>query len=122
MRERKAVRVLVCGGRDFEDVALAHDALDRLHYQHGFVLVIEGDARGADRIAGEWADLRGIEHAKFPAAWATLGRAAGPIRNEKMLREGKPDLVIAFPGGKGTAHMVRIAREAGVRVIEVLKD
>jgi hypothetical protein len=84
-------------------------------------MMIEGDARGADRIAGEWADLRGIEHVNFSADWKKLGRTAGPIRNEQMLREGKPDLVIALPGGRGTAHMVRIAREAGVRVIEITK-
>jgi hypothetical protein len=84
-------------------------------------VLIEGDARGADRIAGEWADLRDIEHIKFTADWKKFGRPAGPIRNEQMLREGKPDLVIALPGSRGTAHMVRIAREASVRVIEITK-
>jgi hypothetical protein len=48
-------------------------------------------------------------------AWA--GKA-GPIRKQQMLDEGKPDLVVAFPGGRGTAHMVRIARAAGIEVIE----
>jgi hypothetical protein len=115
------MRVLVCGGRDFEDVAFAHATLDRLHAEHRFRVLIEGDARGADRIAGEWADRRGLEHVKFPADWEGLGRAAGPIRNAQMLREGKPDLVIALPGHRGTAHMVRIARAAGVRVIEIAK-
>jgi hypothetical protein len=95
-------------------LAFAHAALDRLHAEHQFVVLIEGDARGADRIAGEGADLRGVEHVKFPADWEKLGRKAGPIRNEQMLRAGKADLVVAFPGARGTAHMVRIAREAGV--------
>jgi hypothetical protein len=53
------------------------------------------------------------------AEWETLGRKAGPIRNERMLTEGKPDLVVAFPGGRGTAHMTRLAREAGVEVVEI---
>jgi hypothetical protein len=113
------MRVLVCGGRQFDDVSFARAILDRLHAEHRFQVLIEGDARGADRIAGDWADLRGVEHVKFPADWEKLGRKAGPIRNEQMLREGKPDLVIALPGGRGTANMVRIAREAGVRVIEI---
>ena len=56
----------------------------------------------------------------FPADWIRHGRAAGPIRNEQMLREGCPDLVVAFhddPGlGRGTADMVRRALAAGVPV------
>lgn len=111
--------VLVCGGREFTGAAFVYATLDRLHALYQFSLVIEGDARGADRLGGEWADSRGIPHMKYPADWENLGRAAGPIRNAQMLREGRPDLVVAFPGGRGTAHMVRIAREAGVEVIEV---
>lgn len=53
------------------------------------------------------------------ADWEDLGRKAGPIRNQRMLDDGRPELVVAFPGGPGTAHMCRIAREAGVEVIEV---
>lgn len=56
----------------------------------------------------------------YHADWNAHGRSAGPIRNAKMLAEGKPDLVVAFPGGKGTAHMVGIARKAGVPVVEML--
>lgn len=113
------MKVLVCGGRDFDDVAFAHAELDRLHKEHVFTVLIEGDAKGADRIAGEWADLHGIEHVKYPADWAIHGRAAGPIRNEQMLNEGKPDLVVALPGGRGTAHMVRVAKLASVLVIDL---
>ena len=51
------------------------------------------------------------------AEWHRLGRKAGPIRNQRMLDEGKPDLVVAFPGGTGTAGMVALACKAGVRVI-----
>ena len=117
--EESEMRVLFCGGRDFDDVALAHATLDRLHREFCFQILMEGDARGADRIAGEWADLRSVEHLRFPADWEGLGRKAGPIRNHAMLKDGRPDLVVAFPGRRGTAHMVRISREAGVRVIEV---
>jgi len=82
-------------------------------------VVIEGDARGADRIAGYWARKNRIENLKYPADWDKIGRRAGLARNRQMLREGKPDVVVAFPGGSGTAHMVRIEKEAGVEVIEV---
>lgn len=112
------MRVLVCGGRDFDDPSFLDMTLDRLHREHGFSILIEGGARGANRLAGAWADVRGIAHEKYPADSEGLGRKAGPIRNEKMLGEGKPDLVVTFPGGRGTAHMTMIAKEAGVRVID----
>jgi predicted Rossmann-fold nucleotide-binding protein len=41
------------------------------------------------------------------------------VRNRQMLTEGRPDLVVAFPGGKGTANMVALARKAGVEIVEV---
>ncbi len=55
----------------------------------------------------------------YEADWHEHGRAAGPIRNARMIAEGRPDLVIAFPGGRGTADMVSRARKAGIEVREV---
>lgn len=85
------------------------------------VTIITGAARGADRFGGDWAAIEHCLLEEFPAAWEHHGRAAGPIRNRQMLKEGKPDLVIAFPGGNGTANMVKQARQAGVEVIEIEK-
>lgn len=113
------MRVLVCGGRAYEEREHLFVTLDRLHRARGITLVIAGGARGADTLAEEWAKDRSVPHQIFHAEWDTLGRPAGPIRNQRMLDEGKPDLVVAFPGGKGTADMVRRAYEAGVRVMEV---
>lgn len=59
---------------------------------------------------------------EFPAKWKMYGRSAGAIRNAVMLSEFQPDIVVAFPGGRGTAHMVRIARAAGIDVIEISSD
>ena len=81
--------------------------------------MIDGDQRGADRMAGRWARLRGIENLIFTADWAKRGKGAGPIRNQRMLDEGRPDLVVAFLGGKGTTDMVRRAERAGVAVQRV---
>jgi hypothetical protein len=112
------MRVLVTGGRDFSDRTLLFEALDRLHTAHGFTVLIHGDANGADRLSGEWAASKGIKVEVHPADWKKHGRAAGPIRNQKMLEE-KPELVVAFPGGKGTADMVRKAKQAGLEVVMV---
>ena len=113
------MRVLVCGGRQFAARDFIFMTLDDLRRERGVVALMEGCARGADSIAGEWADARGVEHLTFPADWKALKRKAGPIRNQQMLDEGRPDLVVAFPGGKGTAHMSRIADEAGVETLAV---
>ena len=112
------MRLLVCGGRGFSDTERVYSTLDRLKRECVIDAIIEGDARGADRIAGYWARRNRIDNIKFPADWTRDGRAAGPRRNERMLREGKPDAVLAFPGGKGTAHMKQIAQRAGIPVIE----
>ena len=110
------MRVLVCGGRDFADFAMACRTLDELHAETPISVVIHGAARGADTMAESWARSRGVAYERYPADWDRDGRAAGPIRNRRMLVEGKPDLVVAFPGGRGTANMVEQAAKAGVRV------
>jgi hypothetical protein len=115
-------RVLVCGGRDYADRVTLFRVLDMMRDSpHGIGCIIHGAARGADALAGAWAAERGIECVPFPADWNGDGRrAAGPIRNSRMLAEGKPDIVVAFPGGNGTADMVRKAEAAGVRVVRVV--
>lgn len=112
------MRLLITGGRNFDDRDLMWSTLDRLHAEHHFTLLIHGGARGADRLAGEWARERGVEVLACPADRKRHGRAAGPKQNRQMLAE-KPDLVVAFPGDSGTRHMVLIAEDAGVKVIVV---
>ncbi len=112
------MRLLVCGGRDFVNREFVFAALDRAHAMRPVAVLIHGAARGADTIGAEWAKARGIQALAFPADWNRDGKAAGPIRNKRMLDEGKPDCVVAFPGGSGTAHMVRISREAKLPVWE----
>lgn len=110
---------IVCGGRDFTNAKLLQTTLDRLAVEYGITRIVHGAARGADTLAHKWAEAGGTEVEKYPAKWSSLGPKAGPIRNSEMLHAEKPDLVIAFPGGKGTADMIRKARAAGVTVIEV---
>ncbi len=139
------MRVLVCGGRTFgemprgvligsleyikaskrvsEERHLLNVTLNHLPQRPS--IIIHGDARGADRLADHWARTSGIPPLPFKANWfpngreGGLDRSAGPKRNQHMLDEGKPDLVVAFPGGSGTADMVKRARSAGVETMEV---
>lgn len=113
------MRVLVCGGRDFSDTALVYRTLDEFARADHVDCIIEGDAPGVDRIAGYWAKKRRVDLRLFPAEWHKHGRAAGPIRNQKMIDVGKPDIVLAFPGGDGTADMVSRARAAKIDLIEI---
>jgi UDP-N-acetylmuramoylalanine-D-glutamate ligase len=110
-------RVLVCGGRNYRDTRTVSRVLDKLDPKP--TMIIQGGADGADACASLYASRRKIDERVFWADWKKHGRAAGPIRNQQMLDEGKPDLVVAFPGSVGTADMVRRAKAEGVRVIEV---
>jgi hypothetical protein len=110
-------RVLVCGGREYVDRDAVYASLDRLHSEYKFTTLIAGGARGADTLAAQWAEDRGVPSQVYMADWQGHGRKAGPIRNQRMLDDGRPDLVIAFPGGKGTAGMMALSRQAGIKVI-----
>lgn len=114
------MRVLVCGGRDFTDYWLVQEVLNGQHKAEPITCLIEGGALGADRFAHRWATDRGIEVERFAADWR-MGASAGPIRNKAMLIMGRPALVIAFPGGRGTANMVKQARGFGVTVREIVE-
>lgn len=107
-------RVLVCGGRNYTDTARVFDVLDEIE-RDGSVYIIHGGARGADQRAGEWATERGVPCAIVPANWDVYGNGAGPKRNEWML-ELHPDLVVAFPGNRGTHDMVTQAMRRGIPV------
>lgn len=111
------LRVLVCGGRNYDDLGAVWGQLDAWHALQGpIAVVIHGGARGADMLGEKWAISNNVRHMSFKPDWDQFGPAAGPIRNKRMLDEGKPDLVLAFPGGRGTADMVWQSKERGVKV------
>lgn len=110
------MRILVCGGRDYRDTACVTDSLERLRRAGLISLLIHGDASGADRLASQWAREAGMDQVSYPANWKAHGRAAGPMRNRRMLHHGRPQALVAFPGGRGTADMISLARQAGLPV------
>ena len=115
------MRILVCGGRDFggntDDDRKIHAALDKAHVHKPITVLIHGAARGADISGACWAQMHAdITILPYPADWDANPRSAGFIRNQQMLDEGRPEGVIAFPGGRGTSDMVRRARKAGLPV------
>jgi hypothetical protein len=130
------MRVLVCGGRNFRDRHWLNATLSAIHAKTPITKVIQGGAGGADALAKEWARRSGVHCHQEDARWTDLetppvliryrrdGTAynalAGPNRNAKMLKEQTPELVVAFPGGSGTADMMSQARAAGIEVREVI--
>ena len=123
-------RVVAFGGRDYDDKRCAYRVLDAVHERRRITCIIEGEASGADTLARRWAEDRGVEVDPYPADWGNVDRPgavvrrnrrgelydvlAGHIRNERMLREGRPSLAIGFPGGKGTRDMTIRCLEYGV--------
>lgn len=118
--------VQVTGQRNWDDFKAMDRALRAVHPQ----TIVHGNARGADSLARDWAVDNLIREVSFPAQWDLHGKKAGIIRNQEMLdytlamRAGYLDgaLVLAFLDearygeSKGTAHMIRICREAGLEV------
>jgi len=114
--EREGVeRILICGGREFAD----YDYLSKEVSKHRPKLIIHGGAKGADALAGRYADTWGIPCMSFPAPWFYHDKSAGPIRNGWMLRFGTPSIILAFPGGRGTANMIEQAQNVGLPVIQL---
>lgn len=114
------MKVLVCGGRDFTDQTFVNQTLDAIHQATPITKVIHGQCRGADMCANFWAWRKRIPVRGCPAAWVTVGQRidfdAGCKRNQLMLEEHSPDLVVAFPGDGGTADMVQRATARGIPV------
>lgn len=115
------MRLLICGDREWNDYNAILSVLRGYILNNNIEAIIEGEARGADSLARLVAQELKIEVKAFPAKWDEHGKAAGPIRNQQMLDEGKPNIVIAFHDNltvsKGTLDMVTRAKKAGVRVI-----
>lgn len=119
--------IIVCGGRSFGDAKGLFTALDRIKAAYPDMRVLQGAALGADSLAAKWAAARGVPCDAFPARWHSEGRAAGPKRNLRMLahlmtlkQHGYKIGVVAFPGGRGTQHMIESAEAAGVKVHQPL--
>lgn len=113
-----AERILICGDRNWSNLQLIQQKLSEWLTHKSIECVIEGECRGADTLGRIAAERACIPVLKFPADWKEYGKSAGPIRDQQMLKEGKPTIVLAFHNNieisKGTAHMVKIARAAGV--------
>jgi len=109
------LKVIIAGGRDFQ---LGDEDLARLDREVGPVatLVLTGGASGVDAGAERWAHSRGIPVQVVEARWQELGKMAGPIRNGEMAKQA--DMVVLFPGGRGTGSMAKLAQKHGLKILD----
>lgn len=125
--------LLVAGSRDMADYDLLRRSLDSLlRNRLSDVVILHGGAPGADSLAGRYARERGLACEVFEARWGDIERPgalvrrrrdgslydalAGPLRNQRMLDEGRPDAAVLFPsGGPGTRDMLARVETAGIR-------
>lgn len=117
--KRKVVKVIIAGGRDFNDYELLKSKVDyylsnaiKNNYK---IIIVSGTARGADRLGEKYAKEKKYEIAYFPADWS-LGKRAGYIRNEQMALYAKEQgngALIAFwdKQSRGTKHMIDLAKK-----------
>lgn len=104
-------RVIIAGGRDFNDYPLLEQTVDQfLKNVHDKVTIFCGRASGADSLGERYALARGYAIQYFPPDWRRYGRAAGPVRNQKMAENA--DALVAFWDGtsRGTGNMIEAAR------------
>lgn len=116
MRSLPPFRVIIAGGRDFDQYSLLEFQCDRLLVRKPRVMVVSGGARGADMLGERFATRRHYPIKRFSADWERYGNAAGPIRNKQMAEYA--DALIAFWDGhsRGTRNMITLARTRGLAV------
>lgn len=114
-------RMIVCGDRNWINFDIIRSYIEMARMM-GFDSIVEGEAEGADSMARDIGKVLGFEVISEPADWDRYHKAAGPIRNAKMLTH-KPILCLAFhkniQESRGTLNMITQARKVGVPVILV---
>lgn len=123
--------VIVCGGRNYKNKENVYSILDTVNeniknnkefFQNNTELkIINGGANGADLLSKLWAKDREVQLEVFLADWNAYGKFAGPLRNKLMFESSKPEIIIAFNGGKGTKNMIELALDDGYALEDLTK-
>ena len=110
-----AFKVIIAGGRDFNDYKLLKQKADFILQNQTEIEIVSGAARGADKLGERYAKEKGYSISSHPADWDKYGKSAGYIRNKEMAEYA--DALIAFWDGKskGTKHMIDLAEKQGLK-------
>ena len=118
------MRICCIGSRTWHDKDKIREVISEFYEKNSDLVVISGGAPGADNLSVEVAKELGIPTIKYYANWAKWGKAAGPIRNSEMLRDGEPDAVVAFRKGPvsiGTDDCINEARKLGI-IVHIISE
>ena len=113
------MRVLICAGRFYADIHSVTRVLDLYHQSTAISVVIHGGHQSLGGVIEGWARENSAHVVRYPANWSLYGKYAEIRRNLFMFEDSQPELLLAFPGGEDTAECIKLARNAGVNVIEV---
>lgn len=115
------MKVLVCGGRDYNDYDVLKCVMEKVMdcYSAEVKVVISGLAKGGDKLGEKWAEENNIEVEGYRAEWNKYGKRAGWLRNVRMADEGRPNVIVALPGGRGTKMMIDIGVDRKIDTIVV---
>ena len=115
------MKVLVCGGRDYNDYDVLKCVMEKVMdcYSAEVKVVISGLAKGGDKLGERWAEENDIEVEGYRAEWNKYGKRAGWLRNVRMADEGRPNVIVALPGGRGTKMMIDIGVDRKIDTIVV---
>lgn len=119
------MKIVVTGGRDYNDREFVFAVLDSLHIKDEITLLAHGACHlgGADILAEDWAKSREVPYFGMPAKFKSgTGKIEGPLRNARMLDTIKPEMVVAFPGGVGTTSCINEARKRDITVLEYSRE
>ena len=118
---QEASRVIIAGGRDFNDYEYMSTKLNELFkdpntFNNKTIKVISGMAKGADFLAIRYADENKLTKILFPANWKVYPRIAGFLRNNDMLSIATHLIAFWDRKSNGTKHMIEIAQMKGIPV------
>ena len=118
------MKLIITGGRDYSNYEKVCQALDEVERQFSgkIIAIVQGGAKGADALGKRWAMEKGYPIEQFDAEWNKYGKTAGFIRNQEMLDESNPCLVVAFPGGSGTYDMIKRTNRCKHADLIVIRD
>ena len=111
------MKTIIAGGRDMR---MTVDRLNCFINDSGFGIseVVCGMAKGIDETGRYWGESARVPVKQFPADWDAHGKAAGPIRNKQMAEYADALILIWDGKSRGSASMLRLAKDAGLKIHE----
>lgn len=111
------MRLLICAGRHYADTLMCERVLDAYRDIKCVQVLIHGASQFLGNVLEDWAREHEIDVVRYPPNWKKHGKQAERQRNQFMLNDSRPDVVIALPGGDDTRELILQARAAGIHVL-----